>query len=147
MTDDRLTRWEGQDQDGPRAVLAGEGRFPDLLQAALRKLAKYEDAEEPFIPVPGKPLTDYELGECLGRECLEFLKNWKKQKEEQPEVHTILYDKEELYENCTVQVLTNTVTGDVSVGWWENDDDLPPSSTSYEELFGEEGDDEEHLGV
>lgn len=33
-----------------------------------------------------------------------------------------LYDKEEVYDNCTVQVLTNTVTGDVSIGWWQNED-------------------------
>lgn len=32
-----------------------------------------------------------------------------------------VFDKEEVYTNCTVQVLTNTVTGDVSVGWWRND--------------------------
>jgi hypothetical protein len=32
-----------------------------------------------------------------------------------------VYDKEEVYTNCTVQILTNTVTGDVSVGWWRND--------------------------
>ena len=32
-----------------------------------------------------------------------------------------VYDKEETYPNCTVQVLTNTVTGDVSVGWWKNE--------------------------
>lgn len=31
------------------------------------------------------------------------------------------YDKEEIFPNCTVQVLTNTVTGEVSVGWWKND--------------------------
>ena len=37
---------------------------------------------------------------------------------EQPEVHVAIYDKEELFNNCVVQVLTNTVTGDVSVGWW-----------------------------
>ena len=37
---------------------------------------------------------------------------------EQPEVHVAIYDKEELVNNCVVQVLTNTVTGDVSVGWW-----------------------------
>lgn len=30
------------------------------------------------------------------------------------------YDKEEIYPNCTVQVLTNTITGECSVGWWEN---------------------------
>ena len=32
-----------------------------------------------------------------------------------------LYDKEEIYENCTVQVLTNTITGKTSIGWWQND--------------------------
>ena len=30
------------------------------------------------------------------------------------------YDKEEIHPDCTVQVLTNTVTGEVSVGWREN---------------------------
>lgn len=36
------------------------------------------------------------------------------------EVKTNFFDKEEIYPNCTVQVLTNTVTGEVSVGWWDN---------------------------
>lgn len=36
-------------------------------------------------------------------------------------IETNFYDKEEIHENCTVQVLTNTKTGDVSVGWWKND--------------------------
>ena len=40
---------------------------------------------------------------------------------EQVQVVTNLFDKEEIYQNCTVQVLTNTVTGEVSVGWWKND--------------------------
>ena len=31
-----------------------------------------------------------------------------------------MYDKEETYEDCTVQVLENSVTGDVSVGWRRN---------------------------
>ena len=35
-------------------------------------------------------------------------------------IHTNFYDKEEIYENCTVQVLTNTKNGNVSVGWWRN---------------------------
>lgn len=30
-----------------------------------------------------------------------------------------VYDKEETYHGCTVQVLTNTVTGQTSVGWWK----------------------------
>lgn len=39
--------------------------------------------------------------------------------EEEPEIR--LYDKEELYHGCTVQVLTNTVTGAVSVGWMKEE--------------------------
>lgn len=35
-------------------------------------------------------------------------------------VETNIFDKEETFTNCTVQVLTNTVTGETSVGWWEN---------------------------
>lgn len=40
----------------------------------------------------------------------------------QPDVefHADIYDKEEIHENCTVQVLTNSVTGDVSIGWWQD---------------------------
>ena len=33
-----------------------------------------------------------------------------------------LYDKEEIFTNCTVQVLTNTLTGETSVGWWINEE-------------------------
>lgn len=32
-----------------------------------------------------------------------------------------IYDKIERYEDCTVEVLTNTVTGAQSVGWFRND--------------------------
>ena len=37
-------------------------------------------------------------------------------------VETNIFDIEEIYSNCTVQVLTNSVTGEVSVGWWKNED-------------------------
>lgn len=44
---ERLTRWEGRDEDGPRAVLVKrDGPFAPILQEALRKLARYEDEEE-----------------------------------------------------------------------------------------------------
>ena len=36
-------------------------------------------------------------------------------------VETSFYDKEETFPDCTVQVLTNTATGETSVGWWKND--------------------------
>lgn len=43
----RLTKWEGSDENGPRAVLVKRaGFFPENLQEALRKLAKFEDEEE-----------------------------------------------------------------------------------------------------
>jgi len=31
-----------------------------------------------------------------------------------------IYDEEEIHPNCTVQILRNSVTGEESVGWWEN---------------------------
>lgn len=32
---------------------------------------------------------------------------------------TNIYDTEEIHHGCTVQVLTNSVTGKTSVGWWK----------------------------
>lgn len=39
-----------------------------------------------------------------------------------------LYDEVEVIHNCTVQVLRNSVTGEVSIGWWP--DDEPPYGIS-----------------
>lgn len=42
------------------------------------------------------------------------------------EVSVSLYDREEIIEGCTVQILTNTVTGEQSVGWWRGGiEDMP----------------------
>lgn len=30
------------------------------------------------------------------------------------------YDVEETFPDCTVQILRNTETGQISLGWWEN---------------------------
>ena len=44
---ERLTRWEGQDENGPRAVMVNrDGNFAEAFQAILRKLATYEDEDE-----------------------------------------------------------------------------------------------------
>ena len=45
---ERLTKWQGWDPDGKRraALARREGSWPENYQAALRKLARYEDAEE-----------------------------------------------------------------------------------------------------
>lgn len=66
----RLTRWEGRDADGPRAVLVKrDGPFAPILQEALRKLARYEDAEEADLPIVGKPMTDKELDDWIQDIC------------------------------------------------------------------------------
>lgn len=39
-------------------------------------------------------------------------------------VETNIYDKETIIEDCTVQILENTVTGEQSIGWFKNDN--PP---------------------
>lgn len=38
---------------------------------------------------------------------------------EEPDIP--IYDKETRHENCTVQILENTKTGKISIGWWENE--------------------------
>lgn len=40
------------------------------------------------------------------------------------EISMNLYDQEELHRNCTVHILRNSYTGQVSIGWWDNDN--PP---------------------
>ena len=36
----------------------------------------------------------------------------------------IIYDEVEEHPNCTVQILSNSKTGEVSVGWWENAEEI-----------------------
>ena len=42
---------------------------------------------------------------------------------EEDTVEVNLYEEVELHTNCTVQVLRNLLTGELSIGWWENDGD------------------------
>lgn len=49
-------------------------------------------------------------------------------------IETNIFDIEEIYPNCTVQVLRNSVTGEVSVGWWKNGEfSLPRNLLSCQE--------------
>ncbi len=36
----------------------------------------------------------------------------------EPAVEILIFDREELYENCLVQVLKNSQTGETSIGFW-----------------------------
>lgn len=33
-----------------------------------------------------------------------------------------IFDEEEIHTNCTVQILRNSITGETSIGWWENEE-------------------------
>ena len=89
----RLTKWEGRDENGDRAVMVDRSSpFHAAFQAVLRKLRQYEDTG----------LEPDEIDRTIKRE-----------------IEVNIYDREEIHHNCTVQVLTNSVTGEVSVGWWE----------------------------
>ena len=37
-------------------------------------------------------------------------------------IETNIFDEEEIHPNCTVQILRNSITGEISVGWWENEE-------------------------
>ena len=45
-------------------------------------------------------------------------------------IESNLFDKEEIYPDCTVQVLTNTLTGETSIGWGKNDN--PPMEAKHD---------------
>lgn len=40
---------------------------------------------------------------------------------QEAEIETNIFDIEEIYPNCTVQILKNSVTGEKSIGWWVNE--------------------------
>ena len=56
----------------------------------------------------------YNDDEAIGSDC-----PFKEYSPSEKKISTNLYDQEEIHHNCTVQILRNSVTGDVSVGWWK----------------------------
>ena len=81
-------------------------------------LRKMEEQEKQFLDAlfDGKE----RLTLCLGDRKVTLVP------ENQVSINLDLYDQEETYPNCTVQVLTNTVTGETSVGWWPNETEETP---------------------
>lgn len=57
---------------------------------------------------------------CDGKLKEEGCKGCPMNAQESVSVDAELYNKEETFENCTVQIWTNTYTGKTSVGWWQN---------------------------
>mgnify|MGYP007101876401 CR=1 FL=1 len=79
-------------------------------------------------------IVGYIMGYCADA-LMAAAKRTEKSRQEEPQaedtgadmdISMSLYDQEELYPDCTVQVLTNTVTGETSVGWWRNDKGVCP---------------------
>lgn len=45
-------------------------------------------------------------------------------------VESNLFDEYEIHTNCTVEIFRNSITGEISIGWWENDN--PPAGMECE---------------
>lgn len=45
-------------------------------------------------------------------------------------IESNIFDECEIHENCTVEILRNSVTGEISIGWWENKN--PPKGMEYD---------------
>ena len=67
----------------------------------------------------GVPMDFKYFDTPIEEECKEMAARKWNRRVTQTEIN--IYDKEEIYPNCTVQVLTNTVTGEVSIGWRKNE--------------------------
>ena len=50
----------------------------------------------------------------------EAIEAWNRRTPESVKVETNIFDKEEIFPDCTVQVLTTTATGETRVGWGKN---------------------------
>ena len=66
-------------------------------------------------PILGVPDEIYETA----RESLAFDGDFSDPK---PEIYIPIYDQEDIHHGCTVQVLTSSVTGESSVGWWKEEE-------------------------
>ena len=57
---------------------------------------------------------------------IELVKQFVKEEEQKAEhlpnykINIDLFDEEQIFDNCTVQLLHNSITDDYSIGWWEN---------------------------
>ena len=85
----------------------------DLVKT-MAKCSDTEDARQIFM---GKAICYEQMirliqgMEMIEIEPLETLGNGS--------VQTNLFDIEEIHENCTVQILKNSMTGQISIGWWK----------------------------
>lgn len=98
--------------DKPVAYAYGD---PWVAQALFMDDIKFKTPEE------AKDWWEKNYGASSAPHYLDALK-MRKEDEEKVMIQTNIFDEVEVHENCTVQILRNSVTGETSIGWWENDD-------------------------
>ena len=67
--------------------------------------------------------TEYRGCDHLERDAADMIESLLEYIEQPKVLGVAIYDQEEIHHNCTVQILSNSVTGDVSVGWWPNQEE------------------------
>lgn len=82
------------------------------------RLEKYKENIEPYLEIRSIYVNGYELVDLL-TDAIKELEEYEKIKSK-PNVDIDIYDKEEIHENCTVQIWSNSKTGKCSIGWREN---------------------------
>ena len=104
--------------------------FNDLPFNERKKICKYM-SEQQILTLYQTLLKDREhTTEAWRKKQRAWLKNCVEsyyreyrypQNQEGGTIETNIFDEVEIYENCSVQILRNSVTGEESVGWWVNE--------------------------
>ena len=91
------------------------------------RFEKDEQRNERALPLAVRVSRYGACEDAGGRPECGILKNWTYSPKEAARIwntRTVLtadlYDKEEVFPDCTVQLLINSQTGETSVGWWPN---------------------------
>lgn len=88
----------------------------EIRQALTGRLVEVQEGDWLYNP-------EYDVWYVNGRsypaECVRIVRD---DTENTERVETNLYEEVATYPNCTVQILKNVLTGQVSVGWWRNDE-------------------------
>ena len=74
----------------------------------------------------GETITEKDAGYNYCTDCMSTCKDALSKEVTVTEIN--IFDKSEIHTDCTVEILTNSITGETSIGWWENDN--PPTITT-----------------
>lgn len=73
-----------------------------------------------------RPTYKYPCNNCVDgqywKEKIQFAEPSPPKLDSKVKIDIPIYDQVETYHNCTVQILSNSVTGQTSIGWWQEGD-------------------------